>query len=650
MGNSVIDDFSVVYGSSKCRVLTHINNGKIYLFCNNIYEGKQFGYKADIISLKGLTAVELLSHHYKSLCFTMARTDGEFIPDVYPLGINIAVLLAFDGNDNPIQLRRILKRHVRKGCACERYANKYGAIIVSDKRDDIFNLDPSEYTRLVIMDFYNGSKTFDYALTLMNVTTFDDLDDIVKVFLSECSDNASRLFEWLGADLAKKCIWDKALFYGNYSDFEFFSGKSVVNSFLEDDYMPLKISMVEFFNGFENLITHLECNAGSYSIEELYLIVFRMLIYIGPITELRLHSWPKAPSVADIRCTDSRLLTYFERLAALIPSAVFGYSDIGKGHYPLLEIAVLTLNLFPRSFQRILDYSVNEGVYVGINDMSIFSQYIWWSSSISPSWLNYMALERFKNLMTEDEATYFVKPPKQKDFYEKAEKGALLFQLLIRRGRYFSDTEVAAAEDGTDSMIFKLVDVVGSSFINPFGYSIMQQACKTLSNGSYNGFLKSLVEKGVDLNIHDSFGNTPLKQSIYNTDFFSFLVSHGADIHSITSDLNFIRDKMIGNFSEYYFNFSEDDWNKVFDSVDGKSFLFGLTEKGNSLFAIAVKYRNLGAIHYLGKNGFVRADEADKIRKFAKSIKNSELRKEIAGYVDKAVSGNSGGDKDGKQD
>lgn len=648
MNNSVMDDFSVVYGTSKCRVLVHVHSGVIYLFCNNINGNEWFGYKADIISLKGLTVRELLSHHYKNLCFTMARKDWEFIPDVYPLGINIAVLLAFDGTDKPIQLRKVSKRDIRKGCVCERYANKnkHGAIIVSNERDDIFNLDPSEYTRLVIMDFHHGSKVSDYALTLMNVTAFDDLEDIVKVFFSECPCNASYLLEWLGTDLAKKYIWDKSLFYGNYSDLEFLSGKDVVNSFLKDDYTRLYLSLESFFNGFENLISHLECNAESYSIEELYLIVDRMLTYAESLSELRLHSWPNAPSIAEVRDVDFRLSTYIERLAALIPSAVFGYSDTGKRHYPLLEDAVLALNLFPRSFQKILDYSVNEGVCAGSEDMSIFSQYIW-CSNISPSWLNYMALEGFRHLMTENEAAYFVEPPKQKDFYEKAEAGALLFQLLIRRTEYYSDTEIASAEDGTDSLIFKLVDIVGPEFINPLGYSIMQQACVKMAGGYYNGFLQSLVDAGVDLNISDPFGNTTLKQSIYNVDFFSFLVGHGADIHSITSDLNFIRDKMIGG-AEYFF--SEDDWTSVFDSVDDKSFLLGLTEKGNSLFAIAVKHRNLGAIHYLGKNGFVRADEADKIRKFAESIKNSELRAEIDCYVDKAVSGNAGGCNGRKQD
>ena len=635
MDISMIEDFSVVYGSSKCRVLVHVHNGKIYLFCRNLRQDDVYGYKADIASMNGISSRELLVHEYKNLWFTLVHTQYIVDGDMFEDCRNIAALLAFDGSDIPIFLRNIDKYIIHKGFPCKCYKRESGAIVVSTNISDLFNLDPIDYKRLIIA----GSDYEDIcapSLTMMNAIRFNGLYEITKTYFSECPGNASNLIKWVGEDFVKRLIrndesiLDLALSYGVYSDVEFLSDRGYRISIANDTCYDCH-NQQSYFNLLDNLILLLRAKVGNYTFGELRSILRYILSKMRSLSRLDLSFWPIAPSLEDIRSMDNKLLEYITEIADIVPSEVFGSSMIFN--------AVGALNLFPRSFASFLDIAMKAGETLILGKNTIFSELIRYQSIvIPPSWLIYEALDKHKAIMTKKESSYFVDVPKQKDFYVKAEAGALLFQLLIRRGGLLYDKP---QNDGTDSMILKLLDVIDPEFVNPLGVSIMLQACIS-SVSTFNAFRMKLIEKGVDLNICDTFNRNPLKFMFGHKESSSFLVEKGASLKVVVADTEFL-------FSLTGFCLSEDSW-RIFDCLEDKSFLLSLNKCNESLFFCAINNRNIGAIRYLGKNGFIIAGEADKIHELIKTIKNSELRKEIAGYVDKATSGNAGGCNDGKQD
>lgn len=74
--------------------------------------------------------------------------------------------------------------------------------------------------------------------------------------------------------------------------------------------------------------------------------------------------------------------------------------------------------------------------------------------------------------------------------------------------------------------------------------------------------------------------------------------------------------------------FFEEDWH-IFDSIDDKSFLTALGKEGKSPFLLTLEARNLGAIRYLGRGGYIRTDEMPQILESLTKIKNTEIREEI---------------------
>lgn len=637
MDNSMVDDFFVVYGSSKCHVLVHIHNGKIYLFCRNLKQNDVYGYKADITSMNGISSKELLAHEYKSLWFSLVNAQHIVDDDMFEDCRNIAALLAFDGSDTPVFLRDICKENIHKGFPCKCYKSGLDANIVSANIDDLFNLDPVDYKRLIIAE--NGYEDiFAPSLTMMNVIRFDSLYEIIKTYFSECTGNATVLIQWIGEDSVKELSWkdgsilDLSLFYGVYSDVESLLDRGCSLSIANDKRSGFYCyNQQSYFNFLDNLILLLRDTVRNFTVGELRNILKYILIIMRDLSRLDPRFWPSAPSLEDIRSMDNKLLGYITEIADIIPSEVFGSSMIFN--------AVSALNLFPRSFHKFLDIAMKAGETLILGKETIFSELHYQSIIIAPSWLIYEALDKYKSIMTKKESTYFAEVTKQEDFYANAEVGALLFQLLIRRDSYRLDG-YKGQEDGTDSMILQLLDVIDPGFVNPLGVSIMLQACLELNESVLDKYRMKLIEKGVDLNICDTFARNPLKCMFSHKGFCSFLIENGASLKAVVSDIGFL-------FSLTALRMPEDSW-RLFDRLEDKSFLLSLNKRNESLFFCAIKNRNIGAIRYLGKNGFVRADEADKIRNFAKSIKNSELRSEIAGYVDNAVSGNAGGCNDRK--
>ena len=644
MDNLMIDDFSVVYGSSKCRVLVHVHNGKMYLFCRNLKQNDVYGYRADIIAINGISSKGLLTHEYKNLWFTLTNAYN-IIGEEFEDCRNIATLLVFDGSDTPILLRDIYKINIHKGFPCKCYKREPGAIIVSANINDLFNLDSVDYKRLIIAgnDYEN---IFAPSLTMMNVIKFDNLPEITRMYFSECPGNASTLIKWIGEDSVKGLsmengsILDLALLYGVYSDVEFLFDRGCSLSIANDksciSYCYDCRNQQSYFNLLDNIILLLRTNIRNFTLRELQNILKYILIKMKALSRLDPCFWPTAPPLEDIKSMDNRLLGYITELADIVPLEVFGSSMIFN--------AVAALNLFPKSFRKFLDIAMEAGETLILGKKTIFSKFIHYQSIIiAPSWLIYEVLDKYKSIMTKEEAACFVEMPKQEDFYVNAEVGALLFQLLLRRGETFYGLyEYKAKEDGTDSMILQLLDRIDPRFVNPLGVSIMLQACLAFNERILNMFCMKLIEKGVDLNICDTFNRNPLKCIFKHKEVCSFLMENGADLKAVSADTDFL-------FFLTALRLSEDSWH-LFDSLEDKSFLFSLNKRNESLFFCAVNNRNIGTIRYLGKNGFIRADESNKIHELIKAIKNSELRKEIAGYVDKAVSGNTGGNNDGKQD
>ena len=505
----MIDDFSIVYASSSCSVLIHIQNRRIYLFCRNLKLDDVYGYKADILAMEGISSKELLSHEYKTLWFTLINADNTVDDDVFLGSSNIAALLAFDGTEAPILLREIYRSDIQKGFPCRHYKKETDSIIVSRNIYDLFNLDSSGYRRLIIAG-NDYEDIIEPSLTLMNGTRFDDLYEIAKTYFSECEGNASRLLEWIGEDLAEnfvckgRHILDIAMIYGAYPDVEFLFDNGC-RSCIANDIGIYGYDQQSFFRFLENIIQLIQHNINAYSVKDLHWLVKNILASILSISSLDILFWPEAPSIYDIRKMDSRLSAYLVKLEEILPLAVFGSSSDNGGYEPILFRAVRALNLFPISFHQILVQSMKAGAELVYEGHSIFYQFIWdHSLQVSPSWLIFKELEEYRSVMTEGESAHFVEYPGQEDLYEKAEAGALLFQLLNRRksGYYYYGSK--ALDDGTDTMIFQLVDAVDHHFTNPLGVSILLQAC--LSCGFSLSFLQKLAERNLDVNRCDTFG------------------------------------------------------------------------------------------------------------------------------------------------
>ena len=104
------------------------------------------------------------------------------------------------------------------------------------------------------------------------------------------------------------------------------------------------------------------------------------------------------------------------------------------------------------------------------------------------------------------------------------------------------------------------------------------------------------------------------------------LLENGADPSVLKTDNNVVC-KIAADLN-WGLHFFEEDWH-VFDSIDDKSFLTALGKNGKSPFLLALETRNLGAIRYFGKGGYVRTDEMPQILEALSKIKNTEIREEI---------------------
>lgn len=107
---------------------------------------------------------------------------------------------------------------------------------------------------------------------------------------------------------------------------------------------------------------------------------------------------------------------------------------------------------------------------------------------------------------------------------------------------------------------------------------------------------------------------------------FKLFLENGADVKVLNSDNNAVCE--LAADINWGLHFFEEDWH-VFDSIDDKSFLTALGKEEKSPFILALEARNLGAIRYLGKGGYVRTDEMPQILEALSKIKNTEIRKEI---------------------
>lgn len=312
-----------------------------------------------------------------------------------------------------------------------------------------------------------------------------------------------------------------------------------------------------------------------------------------------------------------------------MPAEVFSINN--NNDKCILLADVRCLNLFPKSFAKVLEKS--SPADVNNNGHSIFHEFTWDYYRICPSWLNLNQLERYMYLMTEDEKACFVDGLKNfmgNGFdYKKAEAGALLMQLICKR----VNTMILHKREKSkiDSLIFDLLEKAGSDYVNPGGISPLLAA--SLGTNSDIEFIDEIYKRCGNINKKDIYGMSPLEASLYKQrkiQIFKFLLEMGADPSVLKADNSAVCMMAIKFF--YNSRFEEEEWH-VFDSIEDKSFLTALGKDGKSPFLLALEKRNLGAVRYLGKGGFIRKDEIYLLLEKILEIKNDLLREEILEMV-----------------
>ena len=615
-----VNDYTSLSVSSKGRVLLHIHRSKLFIFYCNCEYKKFFGYEAKIEELKGLSPEQLVSHDYKNLHIRFKSTCRS--------DVDICILLALKDSDNEIYLEEMDYSSIRYKELCKKVDSNERRTIISIAENDYLDLDPNDYDQLFLLGYDGRIAT--PAAVLGNVKELKSLDEIVSSYFQNCSSVPAEFIQWIGLENAKrykvrgydknKGILDIAIMECQYDIAEYLVKQGFhFNVFTSDSteiafYSESKV----FFHTFNNLCSLLESRITDFSIKDLFMMMVHFVVGIGLFSRLYSNMVPN-PSIDSIRKLDDMFCSYFERISNCMPDEVFSfYTD---NHNCILAYAVRSLNLFPKCFKKVLEKSSPTNYHFG--ERSIFNEFLWdRSGDISPSWLIYDSLIPY-GVMTNDEKTFFVGNGKSSIEIgidsQKAEAGALLMQLICNRNNEKKCQLI-------DTQIFKLLDCVGSDFVNPQGVTPLLQAI--IAYIVDVGFFKKMLERGGDVNEKDSFGRCPLVESLtpYRMPVFKLLLENGADPSVLKTDNNAVC-KIAADLN-WGLRFFEEDWH-VFDSINDKSFLTALGKDGKSPFLLALEARNLGAIRYLGKGGYVRTDEMPQILEALSKTKNTEIRKEI---------------------
>ena len=623
------DDYTSLSISSKGRVFLHIHENKLFLFYCDCKYKKFFGYEVKIKELNGLSPKQLVSHEYKNLHIRFNSTTSS--------DVDICILLALKDSDNDIYLKEMDASGIRYKSLCnESNSNKNGTIISSDERDYL-DLDPYDYDQLFLLG-YDGRIALPAAV-LDNVRELKSLDGIVYAYFQNCSSELTEFVQWIGLENAKNyrvrgydknnSILDIAVMECQYSVVEYLVRQGLhFNAFISDRPEIIFYSKTQvFFHTFDNLCSLLESRISDFTIKDLYMMMLHFLEGIGRFSRLVSNLVPN-PSIESIRELDDMFCSYFERISKCMPDEVFSLNTDNRNC--ILAYAVRALNLFPKCFKKVLDKSSPEDYHFG--EHNIFHEFLWdRSGDISPSWLIYDLLIPYR-LMTNDEKYLFIGNGKLSTEIgidsQKAEAGALLMQLICKWLEIVGHDEKKGQL--VDTQIFKLLNYVGPDFVNPQGVTPLLQAI--IADITDVNFYRKMFERGVDLNKKDIFGRCPLVESLspYKMSVFNLLLENGADTDVLNTENNAVCE--LAADQNWGLHFFEEDWH-VFDSINDKSFLTALGKDGKSPFLLALEARNLGAIRYLGKGGYVRPDEMPQILEVLSKIRNSDVRKEIVNVI-----------------
>lgn len=621
------NDYTSLSVSSKGRVLLHIHESELFIFYCNCKYKKFYGYEVKIKELNGLSPEQLVSHEYKNLHLRFIYTATSVV--------DICILLALKDSGNDISLVKIDYSGVRYNALCKKGDDNKGCTIISSDERDYLNLDPNDYDQLFLLgDDYNGSITTP-EVVLDNVKKLKSLDEIVFTYFRNCSSVPAEFIQWIGLENVKSYVGKYNNIKGNILDIAVMECQYDIVEYLVKQGLRLNVFIYDwpgtifyrksqvFFHTFDNLCNLLEKGSSDFSIKELYMLMLHFTVGIGDFSRLERKLIPN-PSVEAIRELDEVFCTYFERISKSMPDEVFTV-EFGNLNY-IFSHAVRSLNLFPKCFKKVLDKASPENYHY--DDHSIFYEFCWdHSGDISPSWLIYDLLIPYEYLMTTEERKLLVGNGKASIEMgidsKKAEAGALLYELIGKREIICNCNEEYQL---IDAKIFNLLDYIGFDFVNLQGVTPLLQAVTAYITDV--DFYEKMLERGVDINRKDAFGRCPLVEAInrHKKAIFKFFLDIGADTNVLNADNNAICE--LAADLNWGLNFFEEDWH-VFDSIDDKSFLTALGKEGKSPFLLALEARNLGAIRYLGKAGYVRLDEMPQILETLSKIRNSDIRNEI---------------------
>ncbi len=628
---SEFNDYTSLSVSTKGKILLHAHGKKVFAFYAGRREDDIYGFEADITCLDGLSVEQLLNHEYKTLYF---KLDSEW---ALSEAFDFCILLANGVNADAIQLRNkkdFDNLHFRTFCA--EYKKECGTIIISPQITDYFDLDPVKYERLVLVGY--GQKAAKPVLILKNLTVLDSFSEIVERYLHNCNSVSIKFISWAGTDREQwyisynkinhmpeySSILDTAISTCSYESIERLVRNGCrFNVFTDSDRDLWFKDDISFFKAYDNICKLIGRGVYHFSHEDFYHLLF---IFVSTAAEFsRLNPcFIHDPAITLIRDIDIKLCTYIERLISHMPAFVFEMHEYG-----ILHLAVRSLNLFPACFSKILRKS---SVIDACNDEhSLFYEFCWdWSRDISTSWLIFDQLASYRFLMKDDERKMFTERGKTSTELNidsiKAEAGALLLQLICSRALRHSTEE-------DDKEISDLLDIAGSGFANPLGFTPVHQAVRQPCFDS--DFLSMVVRKDKEnINRANNMNMIPLTQALdrYADDTIEFLISNGADPdiawleRNIGCELAAIRKETS--------SFSGVEWH-IFDSLANKTFLTEFNAEGKTPFLVALENKNLVAARYLGEGGFIRDYEKEKILAEIKNIRNSDVRVEILEMVQK---------------
>ena len=618
------DDFTSLSVSSKGRILLHIHENKLLAFYSGNKEDDVYGFKADITSLKGISAKQLVSHEYKYLHFKM--DSGWWTPDSF----DFCILLANGCNSEDVQFRTETDiDSLRFKSYCTKYEEDKGGIVVSPYQTDYLDLDPDKYERLILVGYDERVAT--PALTVENFTVIDNFSDLIDTYLMNCGIESEQFIEWAGLGREQwyisncklnsagfKSILDRAIVCCAYNSIALLIMKGCkFNVFTHYQVYDLWFKNSDaFFKAFNNICGLLEDGIYEFSQDDQYSLFMIFVCGIGRFSSLNEEFVPN-PSIEVIHELDDRFCTYFDRLSEYVPEFVFN-----KQNSKILRSAIRTLNLFPRCFKKILEKSCMPEI--DKNGNSLFYRLCCpeLSYGFSSSWLVYDQLAPYKSYMTKDEEGMFIeggKTSKELGFDDtKTMAGAILYELICHRRN---------EEDNLDEEIFSLLGIVGPDYVNFLGVSPLFQAIICCPNDLE--YISCFINhESKNINKIDTIGRTPLSYAwdIHSPELMKLLISNGADPY-----ISFPGKNIACEMAAYQFmtqSFSEEAWH-LFDLMDDKSLLTTKGKRNKSPFLLALEKRNLGAIRYLGKGGYVRTDEMPQILEALSKIKNTEIREEI---------------------